>query len=579
MSKRLLILLYFVCRCWPALSQNIGIGTTTPNASAALDISSTTKGLLIPRMGSSSIAAISNPAKGLMVYDSVKNQLLVNMGSPAAPDWQTVVANSGWGLSGNNGTNPSTQFIGNTDNQALKFRINNIVAGELNPAGNILWGLRAGQANTVGHSNIGIGTDALKLNTDRGNLVAIGDSALYNNGTSPIAYQGYGLANTAVGSKALYANTNGYDNTAIGFQSLYYNTTGTYNTANGSYALYSNNSGYHNTANGYSALQNNSTATDNTANGAYALFANSTGNYNTADGSQALYYNSTGVENNATGFYALRFSTTGNYNTADGVSALAYNTSGSDNTAVGHGALINNSGSLGSYNTAVGSYALVGTTNSEYNTVVGYNAGSVWNMGYNNTILGANCDMTGPGFYNCIAIGQAVTCTANSQARIGNLATNSIGGTVGWSTLSDGRYKTNMQENVKGIDFIMKLRPLTYRLKLTALADRMDEMAGRKSGKKDAGTRQVLTQNESAIHTGFVAQEVEQAAKESGYEFSGVDKPQNENDLYGLRYSEFVVPLVKAVQEQQQMMEEMKKRITALEEQNKLLQQLLNKKN
>jgi hypothetical protein len=34
-----------------------------------------------------------------------------------------------------------------------------------------------------------------------------------------------------------------------------------------------------------------------------------------------------------------------------------------------------------------------------------------------------------------------------------------------------------------------------------------------------------------------------------GFDFSGVEKPKNEKDLYGLRYAEFVVPLVKAVQE------------------------------
>src|SRR6476659_8758404 len=50
-------------------------------------------------------------------------------------------------------------------------------------------------------------------------------------------------------------------------------------------------------------------------------------------------------------------------------------------------------------------------------------------------------------------------------------------------------------------------------------------------------------------HTGFIAQEVEQAAGKLHYEFSGVDKPKTSDDLYGLRYDEFVVPLVKAVQE------------------------------
>ena len=64
--------------------------------------------------------------------------------------------------------------------------------------------------------------------------------------------------------------------------------------------------------------------------------------------------------------------------------------------------------------------------------------------------------------------------------------------------------------------------------------------------------------------TGFIAQEVEKAANELGYDFSGVDKPKNKNDYYGLRYAEFVVPLVKAMQEQQNMIEEMKAEIELL---------------
>ena len=59
-----------------ALAQNIGINTTgaVPDSSAALDISSSTQGLLIPRMDSTARKNISNPAKGLMVYDSTYNQ-------------------------------------------------------------------------------------------------------------------------------------------------------------------------------------------------------------------------------------------------------------------------------------------------------------------------------------------------------------------------------------------------------------------------------------------------------------------------------------------------------------------------
>jgi hypothetical protein len=65
-----------------------------------------------------------------------------------------------------------------------------------------------------------------------------------------------------------------------------------------------------------------------------------------------------------------------------------------------------------------------------------------------------------------------------------------------------------------------------------------------------------------------VAQDVEKAAKETGYDFSGIHKPKNQNDLYSLTYVDFVIPLVKAVQEQQAMIEEQRKQIAILQEQN-----------
>ena len=51
-------------------------------------------------------------------------------------------------------------------------------------------------------------------------------------------------------------------------------------------------------------------------------------------------------------------------------------------------------------------------------------------------------------------------------------------------------------------------------------------------------------------YSGFIAQEVDEAARSLGYAFSGVDAPEDAAaDVYGLRYAEFVVPLVKATQE------------------------------
>src|SRR5262245_27415605 len=52
---------------------SVGIGTTTPNNSAALEIQSNSKGLLLSRMTTAQRNAIVNPAIGLLVFDTEKN--------------------------------------------------------------------------------------------------------------------------------------------------------------------------------------------------------------------------------------------------------------------------------------------------------------------------------------------------------------------------------------------------------------------------------------------------------------------------------------------------------------------------
>lgn len=69
-----------------------------------------------------------------------------------------------------------------------------------------------------------------------------------------------------------------------------------------------------------------------------------------------------------------------------------------------------------------------------------------------------------------------------------------------------------------------------------------DNQPGEWEGKYDVEQRTM---------TGFIAQEVEEAAKACGFDFSGVHAPKDNGKLYSLTHAEFVVPLVKAVQEQQ----------------------------
>ncbi len=272
--------------------------------------------------------------------------------------------------------------------------------------------------------------------------------------------------------------------------------------------------------------------------------------------------NNTGSSNVAVGAAAM-FQNAGSSNTAVGANTLETNATGSDNTALGSQALFANS--TGSNNVwELASMALAQTTGSFFNTAIGYEAGAANDNGYNNVFLGANCDALGVGLFNVIAIGQQVTCTASSQARIGNSATNSIGGFADWTNFSDGRYKKDMREDVKGIDFIMRLRPITYHLDLTAIENRL---ARGKVQTADAATQKARAEKEATLFSGFSAQQVEQAAAAAGYDFSGVDKPKNENDFYGLRYGDFVVPLVKAIQEQQQLIIALQKEVADLKKQ------------
>src|SRR5258705_6127121 len=128
--------------------QNVAINSTgaLPHASAQLDVSSNNKGFLIPRMTSMQRTTISTPATGLMVFDTNTNSFWFFNGIL----WVDLSASSaGWSVTGNNGTNPTTHYIGTSDNADLRFKINTINAGFLSSNGNIFWGLRSGNNNTT----------------------------------------------------------------------------------------------------------------------------------------------------------------------------------------------------------------------------------------------------------------------------------------------------------------------------------------------------------------------------------------------------------------------------------------------
>ncbi|MCD4747425.1 MAG: tail fiber domain-containing protein [Bacteroidales bacterium] len=516
-------------------------------------------------------------------------------------------------LSGNLNTTGS----GNTANGSFSFCSN--TTGELNTA----YGSSSLYANTTGMRNTACGYNSLKNNTSGNENTANGYASLNTNtqgnhntasGYTSLYYNTVGNDNTANGYRSLYYNTSGSQNVASGYKSLYSNTTGNYNTANGYSSIFSNTGGHYNTASGHNSLYANISGAYNTANGYHALEANTTGNYNTAIGASSLVNNTTGTYNTACGFsslaantvgasntafgtYALPesisnsnntaigdhtlFHTTNNENTAIGASSLYYNTTGSGNTATGFKSLNRNSD--GYNNTANGRFSLYYNNSGNRNTAYGYYSMYNNTYGVKNVALGAyagdlaesNAYCTFVGYatdnssvnplINSMALGNQAVITSNNQVRVGNSSVTSIGGYQNWTNVSDKRFKKNIKKNVPGLDFILKLQAVTYNLDVDKLDDFLNIPD---SLQNDENLKKGAIEKASMLQTGFIAQEVEEAAQSLGYDFSGMDAPNNEAGLYGLRYAEFVVPLVKAVQEQQEMIKTQQAIIEELKAEN-----------
>ena len=149
---------------------------SSPDNSAMLDIKSTAKGLLLPRMTLTQRDAIASPATGLTIYQTDNAPgIYVNSGSPGSPAWTMAGGGGSWTVNGNSGTISGTNFIGTTDAQPLMFKVNNQISGLIE--------------------------NSIPFNT------GFGYQALNSFG---------GWFSSAFGYQALFSNTNGTGNTATG---------------------------------------------------------------------------------------------------------------------------------------------------------------------------------------------------------------------------------------------------------------------------------------------------------------------------------------------------------------------------
>lgn len=111
---------------------DMGIGTLAPHPSALLELSSTTKGLLVPRLTTEQRNSMTNPARGLVIFNTDTREFQYYLGDTTGftgqPNWSCIIndlniGNNAWLLQGNAGTVPGQHFLGTTDNTPLEIHV------------------------------------------------------------------------------------------------------------------------------------------------------------------------------------------------------------------------------------------------------------------------------------------------------------------------------------------------------------------------------------------------------------------------------------------------------------------------
>jgi len=507
----------------------------------------------------------------------------------------------------------------NTDSM---YRISSFPILSIAGSGNLFVGRQAGQFNAGGALNTfsghfsGAANTTGNYNSFFGGQSGIANTTGFSNtflGFQSGSYNVNGNINVFVGAESGYGNTNGNLNVCVGYQAGEFNQSGNSNSFFGTYAGQFSYSGSSNTAVGRNALTYTSAGFSNVAVGAYALHTNAAGHNVVAVGDSALFYSDNSANNTALGSKALFSANTGSKNTAVGCQALYANTTGEENTAVGVSALSSNLGygdnvavgykslstvTNAAFNVAVGAYSLQSTTTGgnvgigsvtsiggSSGTVIGYYAAAEGNIQYA-TAIGANSRVT---CSNCMALGGDVPA---SRTKVGiNIAapytdlhiiqqTDAGGDKVRgirlqrsansnhWRTLIDpsnnyvfeyndalysyidpfgANYVTSSDERLKRdisslpaiLNKIMLLQPKTYHYAVN----------------RDTDPRSF----------GFLAQDVEKLFPEFVF--------TSETGMKGIAYSNFSVVAIKAIQEQQELINKLERKS---QEQEQQFQQQLN---
>lgn len=276
MKKKTLVLVTFFI--WQLAYNQVGVGTTNPHNSSALEINSANKGVLIPRIaltGTSDASTISSPATSLLVY----NNNTVSDVTPGFYYWEgswkkimnsSASSSTGWTLSGNL-LSTGSEYIGTNNFNSLLFKVNNNLFAKFHPNG----GIAIGNSSSANNNNaIAIGTQANASSSNQAIAIGYASNASGFQSTS-IGLQASSSANAtvAIGNNA---TASGFQSTSIGLNANSSTNNafavGNYSVASGQQATVigteANASGQNATAIGYqaTATQANSIILGNSSN-------------------------------------------------------------------------------------------------------------------------------------------------------------------------------------------------------------------------------------------------------------------------------------------------------------------------
>ncbi|MFN7044055.1 MAG: hypothetical protein ACK4M1_02575 [Flavobacterium sp.] len=177
--KKTLLLVTTILFTLNVFSQ-VGIGTTNVQNGVELQIESNSKGLLIPRVAltATNVVAPVGPAPiatGVLVFNTATAGSGITAVTPGFYYWSgtewvalkssSLAASQDWSLTGNAGTNPSTNFLGTTDNQNFQIRTNNTNRFTVENDGQVILGTNTTPiANTLTTINVGVGQIGLFVN-------------------------------------------------------------------------------------------------------------------------------------------------------------------------------------------------------------------------------------------------------------------------------------------------------------------------------------------------------------------------------------------------------------------------------